>query len=150
MCVCVYVSVFCQIIKNMFRIAGLHYCCLTNYSKTSWLKMIVIISQGLCVSEIKLGTTGLFHLCFVMSEASAGIFRDWWLELSEGTFIYMSSINAGCRLRALLGLLARTLHVVSPCGLGFPVTWVGSKDRCPKRKRTVVESCVLFIVWLVT
>lgn len=70
-----------------------------------------------------------------MSGALPGIFKDWGLESSEGTFIYMSGVDAGCRLRALLGLLARTPHVVSPCGLGFPATcdWV-PRTNVPREK----------------
>lgn len=66
---------------------------------------------------------------------SPGIFTDWGLESCEGIFIYMSGVDVSCRLRALLGFLARTPYVVSPCGRGFPATcdWV-PRTNVPREK----------------
>ena len=49
----------------------------------------------------------------------------------------MSGVDAGCSLRTLLGLLARTVHVVSPCDLGSPATcgWVPRTNVLKEKKR---------------
>lgn len=85
------------------------------------MTIIYYYSQFVCVGN-KVGHSWTISslLYDVWGGESLGIFKDWGLESSEGTLIYMSGIDSVCRLRALLGLLARTPHVVSPCGLGFP------------------------------
>ena len=71
-----------------------------------------------------------------MSGASAKIFKDWGLESSEGSFTYMSGVDAGCRLRALLGLLARTPHMVSPRALGFLACGWVPRANVPREKES--------------